>query len=752
MLKSLKKIQSFGVYNNFTSSADLADFNDKNIIYGWNYSGKTTFSRVFSTLEHRNAHPDYPAGKFSFELGDGTKLDETNFKDRAPLVRVFNSDFIESNLSWDGGAFNPILLLGEDTIEAEKKIDKLEALVERCRIGYKKKQDEDKDVDKLISTLKTNTAKQIKNTLNIVEAYSATHLDKTISILPNPVNQSLLSDAEVTSKLKKALSTSSDRLDRVQNISIQLGAAEFFDKCNAKVMETPAFSSVIEYLRDNPSISDWIETGLSINEGKQSCEFCGGKIEEERIRGFKSHFSKDLAKYKEELKGLIRNAESLTKVYVPLNENQLYPEFRANINEMNIDIETSIKSYNNQIDGLISSLKAKLGAPFSEIDETLYSKAHENLIKESLKKLNEAIDQSNKATENFDSEKKTAIDELKKHYAATFLIDNKIEKQNYKRKLYSSHKEKYRKIAENLKTEIQELQASISKAQKGREILNEYISDFLGRDEISIDVVEIEGYERFRLSREGSIAKNLSEGEKSAIAFSFFLTKLGELKDLSQAIVYIDDPISSLDSNHIFQVNALIKEYFFEKSENPDNGSLQWQCKCKQLFISTHNFEFFSLLKELPLNNKKSSYFQVKRVSGKESKIVNLPKSIEMYSSEYHYLFSIIHRFHESEDKEDLELLMSIPNAVRRFVELYTYSRIPSFTRDTVDQRAEQLFGAQESKRILKVLHYFSHLNNIERLANNSDLICDIGNAVEDIIKHLKTDKAHYEALLSSVA
>ena len=747
MLKSLKKIQSFGVYNNFSSPADLSNFNDKNIIYGWNYSGKTTFSRIFSTLEHRNAHPDYPAGKFTFELGDGTKLDETNFKDSALLVRVFNSDFIESNLSWDGGAFNPILLLGEDTIEAEKKIEKFEALIERCRTGYKKKQDEDKDVDKLISSLKTNTAKQIKNTLNIVEAYTATHLDKTIAILPNPVNQSLLTDAEVTSKLKKALSTSSDRLDRVQNISIQLGAAEFFDKCNAKVMEMPAFSSVIGYLRDNPSISDWIETGLSINEGKQSCEFCGGKIEEERIRGFKSHFSKDLAKYKEEIKELIRNAESLTKVYVYLNENQLYPEFRDNINELNISIETSIKNYNNQIELLIDSLKAKLDAPFSEVDETLYSKAHEDVINESLNRLNEAINQSNKATENFDGQKKAAIDELKKHYAATFLIDNEIEKKNYKRKLYSSHKEKYRKIAENLKAEIQELQASISKAQKGREILNEYISDFLGRDEIRIDVVEIEGRERFRLSREGSIAKNLSEGEKSAIAFSFFLTKLGELKDLNHAIVYIDDPISSLDSNHIFQVNALIKEYFFEKSEN---GS--WQCKCKQLFISTHNFEFFSLLKELPLNNKKSSYFQIKRVSGKESKIVNLPKSIEMYSSEYHYLFSIIHRFHESEDKEDLELLMSIPNAVRRFVELYTYSRIPSFTRDTVDQRAEQLFGAQESKRILKVLHYFSHLNNIERLANNSDLICDIGNAVEDIIKQLKTDKAHYEALLSSVA
>ncbi|SDK76543.1 AAA family ATPase [Microbulbifer yueqingensis] len=752
MLKSLKKIQSFGVFNNFSSSSELEDFNEKNIIYGWNYSGKTTFSRVFSTLEHRATHPDFPAGKFTFDLTDGTKLDEHNFKDNAPLVRVFNSEFIENNLSWDGESFNPILLLGEDTIEAEKKIEKLSISVERCRTGYKKKKNVDKEIEKLVSSLKTNTAKQIKNTLNIVEAYTATHLDKTIALLPKPISQSVLSDSEVTSKLKKALATDTDRLEKVQSISIQLGARGFFDKCNAKLKETPSFSSVIEYLRDNPAISDWIEKGLSINEGKTNCEFCGGKIEEKRIRDFKSHFSKDLARYKEELKSLMRHAEKLPKTYVHLNENQLYPEFRTNIEELNVRIESSIEEYNHQIERLINNLKAKHDAPFSEVGEILYSSGPEDLIRELLKRINDAIYRSNKATENFDDQKQVAIDELKKHYAATFLIDNEIDRKVAKRKILSNHKKKYRSIAENFKAEVQELQASISKAQKGREVLNEYISNFLGRDEIRIEVVEIDGYERFRLSREGSLAKNLSEGEKSAIAFSFFLTKLAELKELNQVIVYIDDPISSLDSNHIFQVNALIKDYFFGKFENQDGGSLQWQCKCKQIFISTHNFEFFSLLKELPLGNKKSAYFQVKRVSSKESKIVNLPKSIEMYSSEYHYLFSIIYRFHESEDKEDLELLLSIPNAVRRFVELYTYSRIPSFTRDTVDQRAEQLFGAQKSKRILKVLHYFSHLNNIERLANNSDLVCDIGNAVDDIMKHLQTDKAHYEALLSSVA
>ncbi len=76
---------------------------------------------------------------------------------------------------------------------------------------------------------------------------------------------------------------------------------------------------------------------------------------------------------------------------------------------------------------------------------------------------------------------------------------------------------------------------------------------------------------------------------------------------------------------------------------------------------------------------------------------------------------------------------------------------MPTFTNATVDQRADRIFGAEESKRILKVLHYFSHLNNIDRLVNNSDLISDIENVVNDVIGHLKKDTMHYEALLESV-
>ncbi len=299
-----------------------------------------------------------------------------------------------------------------------------------------------------------------------------------------------------------------------------------------------------------------------------------------------------------------------------------------------------------------------------------------------------------------------------------------------------------------IKDEIKVQKAIISLAQKGREVINDCIEGLLGSDSIQIAVVKEEDEERFQLVRGVEPALHLSEGEKTAIAFAYFLTKLQELKELSDAIIYIDDPISSLDSNHIFQMAAIIKATFFYQDEP---GKSEWLTRCKQIFVSTHNFEFFSLLRELPMSKKNTSYYMVKRLTSTASTFNNLPDSILKYSSEYHYLFSVLYDFHNAPDKTNLEVLLSLPNAIRRFVELYTYSRCPDYVDVSVDRRAERIFGAKVSKRILKVLHTFSHSNNIERIATNSDLISDIENAVNDLISELEKDEMHYNALKESV-
>jgi wobble nucleotide-excising tRNase len=169
---------------------------------------------------------------------------------------------------------------------------------------------------------------------------------------------------------------------------------------------------------------------------------------------------------------------------------------------------------------------------------------------------------------------------------------------------------------------------------------------------------------------------------------------------------------------------------------------------CKQLFVSTHNFEFFSLLRDLPGD---LNYFLTKRISSTRSTFINLPESISRYSSEYHYLFHILYDYDRSANKADVEHLLALPNAARRFLELYTYAKLPLGRKVSVERRAERLFGAEKTSRILKVLHHFSHLESIERLMANTNLVSDIDGAVTELMECLKADKDHYDALVEAV-
>jgi wobble nucleotide-excising tRNase len=197
-------------------------------------------------------------------------------------------------------------------------------------------------------------------------------------------------------------------------------------------------------------------------------------------------------------------------------------------------------------------------------------------------------------------------------------------------------------------------------------------------------------------------------------------------------------------------VNAAIRAMFF----NQDDKNAQWKTTCKQLFISTHNFEFFNLLRELkPKDNSQGArLYLIRRVAERSSTLENMPTSLARYQSEYHFLFEVIHRFHKAPDKTSHEVLMLLPNAMRRFIELYTYSRLPGPKSGQVDERAEILFGIERAKRILKIFHYFSHGNTLDRLMGNSELIFDLESAVKDLIDAItESDKRHMDALIAAI-
>jgi wobble nucleotide-excising tRNase len=744
VLRNIQRIQGFGIFDDYAKPPTIADFAEKNVIYGWNYSGKTTISRLLNALETKKLPSDFHAARFSLVDHGGANITEASLGTCDKVVAVFNSDFISKNLSWDGEAFLPILLLGDDSIEAEKKIADYEAVVQRCRDGFKTKRNAIAAVDNAIGEGKTLVARQVKTTLNIVEPFNAVHLGQILTFIGLDDEDHVLSAEQLARDLFLALTPEKDRLAAIQKINFTFQLIAIRELAVKVLAKTPSLSSTIEYLTTHPDVSEWVERGLHLHDQATNCEFCGNALVEERKQALGAHFSQDLVNHKKDVQALEQSVDAAKFEDPQKKESEFNPSFRERLKPITLLLNSAISAYNAELNAVKIQCAAKLKSPFVPQTASPGSGTAEADLKAAVNALNLLIAENNIISENFTAEKKKAGQRLRNHFAARFLVDYKVDEGEQQKSRWKMHQTRYEKVAKHVQAEVRSLQATINRAQKGREKINERIESLLGSESIQISVVKVEDEDRFQLTRQGVVAKNLSEGEKTAIAFAFFLVKLQEFKDLKDVIVCVDDPISSLDSNHIFQVFSIIKTAFFCREAGKPNG--EWTTTCKQLFLSTHNFEFFSLLKELPCSKNKSRYYLVKRVSPTRSTFTDLPDSILKYPSEYHYLFSVIYSFYKDPAKTDIELLLSLPNAVRRFLELYTYSKIPR-AGSSVDDRAAMLFGAEKALRITKVLHHFSHLGSIERLVVNTDLIADIANVVNDVVEHIQNDVQHFSAL-----
>ena len=752
MLKSIQKIKGLGVYSDYAKPAGTQDFAVKNLIYGWNYSGKTSLSRLFSLIEAKQINPDLAGCTFTFETTSGL-VTEANFDKSSLIVRVFNSDFVTNNLNFTGGAFEPILLLGVESETAQREIDRCEAMTQRAVKLSDEFTIQSGALGKLIRDAKTSESAKIKKNLALVAAYTATHLQADIVTVQRLDESQLLSDDSYQADLKLALTSDQDRPTKVEEVSLPLELNSIYLEIKAVMEKTPSLATTIDNLVKNPLIERWVESGLPIHKDKEICEFCGNTLDKHRLTELKAHFSKDLSDHKKMIDALfVRVGKATINLTTPA-EVELNAKFRSLFKTGQSNTRAAIDKYNEAINALAADLKKKMESPFVVAHPRPILDTLEADVRTSLIEMNQAIRSHNLIADNFLKEKNASIERLKRHFVQQFLDAFNLDSKSAKIARLDRNIKKFERFIQRLKAEISKLKAIISKAQQGREEINQRLETLLGAEGVQINVIKVGVQERFQLvRRNGAIAKHLSEGEKTAIAFSFFLTKLKELKpeELKVAIVYIDDPISSLDSNHIFQVTAMIKETFFhqEKEGGP------WTTRCGQTFFSTHNFEFFSLLRELnPQKENSARHFLVRRIAPNKSSFGNMPNSMFRYSSEYHFLFDVLHQFQKAPDKTEFNVLMLLPNAVRRFVELYTFSKYPGARALTVDQRADRIFGPEKSKRILKVLHYFSHANNIERLAENNELIFDIEAAVNELIDTIRIDDPlHMEALEAAVA
>jgi wobble nucleotide-excising tRNase len=744
MIRRINRIKQFGVFGDF-SWGDLPEFTSKNILYGWNYSGKTTLSRILSCIENNAMHIGYEEAEFEITFSNGKEsstLASNSFGATALTIRVFNEDFIRQNLKWDGTEFNPILLLGREDREIEEKIKQNKLRI----LNYKHRKETTRARASQIyidyESKLTDMAYYIKSILKL-GTFTKIHLRPIVqtTVGPNYSNCLIKDDLELQKFITDA--TSDDKLDLIDTIeSLDLNIEPMMEHVVLALGEIPSTTKVIQRLVDNEILSKWVKDGLFIHEDKDECEFCGNKITKTRINELQEHFSKE---YSQLVSKLERLEQQIKEKIINLrftDRSRFYKKLQEPYETKLKELETEILNYNRTLDVICDDISHKYKKMFETVQLSQITYLGPSVDKK-IQEINDIINEHNDISKQFEATKQQAVNKLQKHYAAQFIRNNNYFDSLREEDILIRLAGRYEKRIADIIAHNEVLEAQISAAHRGKDELNAYIIGFLGRDELKIDIVSVDGKDKFTLKRNDKIALNLSGGEKTAIALSYFLTKLKEDK-IEDCIVWIDDPVSSLDSNHIYHVFALISNVFFNENK----------LLCKQIFVSTHNFEFYNLLKDsnqFAVKSKQTGKYLIRRLNKTTSKLLTLPKQLELYKSEYQYLFKILYDFSIDENKDDNPFLLALPNVIRKFLESYTSARLPKSIG--LEDRIRQLFlNDVTSKEILKFIHSHSHFIGIMQQGKHDDTIYLCETIVSHIIDWLKNnDQMHYQALLDSV-
>ena len=737
MFKKILRIKNYGIFKSYDWNTDPCpcEFEKRNIIYGWNYSGKTTLSRIFSSFEHGYMHPDFSSGEFEVVLSDNTRYRQNNLVNLPYSVRVFNSDFIDQNLEWKNG-IKPILMLGEEGIELQKELDLLNKIYRERKNILNDINNKTKDINKILNKGATDKAGEIRKNLGVTPFNRTPHLEKYINIVIDNINNHLLSEDEY----KKELSIiNSEKRDNIDEINLISEVDIYKEKINTLFSKVAIREAILE-LKNNQLLESWVEKGIKINKGSEKCKFCGNTIPEDLFLNLEKHFTKAVDKLNSDINNLYNEFIS-KKIKIELfDESRLYIDLRPEYKNLKAVLNLFLEKYNEDIEKISKKIEEKYYRKDESysldefIDQSIVTKLNDT-ISNINKIVCEHVTRNNKLAET----KKNSLEKLILHNTAEYLIDSDYLSQKEKIHRINKLSEKLARNISQLKEKSTNIERQISEEVKGADRINELLKLYFGKDDISI---ELNNENKYSLIRANNQAKNLSEGEKTAISFSYFLAKLQDKDtDITNCIVYIDDPISSLDSNHLYNTFSMIKSCLKD---------------AHQVFVSTHNYEFFKILKgdaifkEYRNKNKVSSLYIIKRKAHDESEILDIPTTLKSYNSEYHYLFSLIYNFYINPNANEY-IIYNLPNMLRKLLEIYTSFKVPK-TTIKLNQRIDKIINDDiVSLRVYKFINHISHSDSLNfnyefpQLDECQSIVSDVLTAIQS------NDLEHYNGMVGLV-
>lgn len=735
-------IKDFGCYKDYKQHSQSGignDFNDGsiNIFYGRNYSGKSTYSKIFQSIELKQLPEKYGDIEFEIKLSNQIVIESNEIATHALPIdcKVFNQRFIDDNiyLHNDNKLNSFQISIGSDTNEALKKIEdirlnKLKPRNEKLsqiELDITKKQQKTKISENRLNLKLKITASKIKNLKNpsvvVSNKYDIRDIKEEFEkysahfpILP------LQDDEKAVAELEKNVEQAKIRIlekniNKPQKIDLvsfdkNFNFTLFLENTKKLLSRVVSVSNILDEYKDSPDKINWIKHGVDIHgENPEKCVFCGNRIDSDFIKNLKLAFSDELSSLENELvlqnnriKSEIQKLDSIPNI----NKEDYFKDSLSDIQNINKEIENNIDNRKRVLETLESKISEKQRDIFSKIEINDLNWLDFSKIQVEIDSLyNETIEQ----IEQFEDRKTKSIDFLRRYYIVKEFpvseftklsqevdqLQEDMEKINLEQKILNEEKEKFEQ-------DILELEGSLKSESEAAKRINMILQNSLAHSEMSLKSVDDEEGIYFEVSRNEERAYNLSEGEKSLIAFAYYITRLESLstEEKSKTILFIDDPVSSLDENNIFYIYNLIF-CLLEKKE------------FLQYFLSTHNLDFLKYTNRFSNKNKKDYYLieKIKEAENVPSKsyIKKLPKHLSNKVTEFVFLFEQIYRVAtEDEDENNFSVFYNFPNNGRKFIETLLYFKYPDYKTKN-DDKIINYFGDENAPFIQRINNEYSH-------------------------------------------
>ena len=776
------------------SGKNVKTFQRLNILYGRNYSGKTTLSRVFRALETHRLPLNYVDSSFTV-TGDKGAVTCSGLLTHNYDVRVYNRDFVTDNLSFlvnqDGGEIKTFAIVGEQNKEIDDAIAFIEAKLGsvEAKAGLRfdleatrKERDRTKTEHSTAFTalegkLRSHAADKIKKNLQYgVPVYNIDHIRRDIAAFRKVefVPLTLQEQAGKLALLKQeALPDITDTLAIALQLDSLKGQAE---PILSKVI-TP--TRPIQELLNDSVLQLWVKQGIAHHRDKREvCAFCRQSLPHEIWQRLDEHFSKESGDLETALDNAITsiNGEiAAVAGFVSLRSDQFYTEERSDFDTSSKALADALGVYKKDMETLKKSLETRKSNLFQAV--ALLPSLHDpKEIQKHVDAINTLIAKNNGKTKTLEKDKTAARDALR--LADVFAFADAITYETESVRIatlktsadtagtaYTDAEKEIR----DAETEVQTLRAKQKDERKGAGRVNSLLNNFFGHDGLKLEPRDSadKATVKFEITRDGKAAYNLSEGECSLIAFCYFIAKLDdpESKD-KELIIYIDDPISSLDSNHIFFMFSLIESLIAKPIKKTDGSN---GYRYQQLFISTHNLDFLKYLKRLSIPTKKipagegktksvydHEHFMIER-NGAASNILLMPSYLKDYITEFHYLF---HQIYKCKDQAAAQIshepFFGFGNSLRKFLEAFLFFKYPYHDdRSDAFERIKKFFGEEEDTAIALVNRLNNEFSHLEAVPDRSfkpveiPEIAKVANYVLD--KIYASDAVQYNALLKSI-